>query len=304
MKNQNLGVLLLVPLLLENLIYHFVIGGKPQPTLFFWLGSDLKALLFPVLLSWTLLATQTAALPTFQKRFTILNLTCFFLFVASSLIRSKFDGGQALVVVRAMLAATTIVSAVFVFVSPVGLLSLLRRIPRSVARAALGLTLLFVLGGLAQPLWRVLLFPVGHSVVALIKIAQVPVLSTFAQQALMLQHPKFHVSIYYPCSGLDGIKLLSVALLIPLVLDAKRFQKGLGTYIGSGLLLIFCLNVIRISAIYIAGAITAGRSGGELALIQVIDSFHGNSGAVLYTLGIGCFFFFLYRRQNSQASLN
>ena len=108
-------------------------------------------------------------------------------------------------------------------------------------------------------------------------------------------HPRFHLKIMAPCSGLEGMALLIFALSLMGMMRPGNWilgRRGIKLY-AAGLGYLFLLNTIRISLLFGLGVWVSERWGEAAALKVVLRGFHAHVGWILYLAGIALYLFFI-----------
>lgn len=116
-----------------------------------------------------------------------------------------------------------------------------------------------------------------------------------------LVSPYFKISIFSPCSGLEGI-LMFIAVfsffLIQLGNDLLKLKSIFLAYF-IGIYYMYFLNIMRIVSYFLFGISVAKTSGSNEGANAAIRLFHSNVGWILYFIGISLFiaiWFYLSKR--------
>ena len=105
----------------------------------------------------------------------------------------------------------------------------------------------------------------------------------FTPDTFFLGVREFAVTIYKPCSGIEGIRLFIFLFTIVVITDWHRISKLraiLIYFIGS--LIMFMADVVRVYFIVLLGYEVYKRWGHAMAYRIVLEHFHSNFGWVLY----------------------
>ncbi len=112
-----------------------------------------------------------------------------------------------------------------------------------------------------------------------------------------INHPQFSALISEPCSGMEGIFffLFTFSILLMFEKGTPRPFRMLKYYL-LGVLMMFLLNIFRISLFFAAATLAVKYWGRALAHKYFIGAFHNHVGWILYFIGIGLFMNFYSKR--------
>lgn len=125
-----------------------------------------------------------------------------------------------------------------------------------------------------------------HKVITLIGYKDVLLLGDYR-----IGNDLFKISIYSPCSGLEGISFYISAFSFFLIVSENRLLKPVFVVPGYilGIFSMIVLNVIRITSFFAFGVYISKTSGSFEGAKAAVNLFHSNIGWVLYTIGITAF---------------
>jgi exosortase/archaeosortase family protein len=108
---------------------------------------------------------------------------------------------------------------------------------------------------------------------------------------LTLSCPLFKISIYSPCSGLEGVLMFVTAFSIFLLQLNDDLLKSKSVFLGYfiGIYYMYFLNIVRIVSYFIFGMSVAETSGSGDGAKAIIKLYHSNVGWLLYFIGISIY---------------
>ena len=104
-------------------------------------------------------------------------------------------------------------------------------------------------------------------------------------------HPRFHLEIMAPCSGLEGMAFFAYAFSLAQMLGLAGLAGGARIAAGylAGMGWMFALNILRVALLFRI-ALWAGNRWGEAGTSKLVTwGFHSHAGWILYLAGIGLF---------------
>lgn len=135
--------------------------------------------------------------------------------------------------------------------------------------------------------WNLLVKSLIWPVKALVTLFGVYPAFYYVNEILYLVHRNFSANISHYCSGIDGIFLFLLVFSIIATQDPRNISmKRWFAIFAGGVLLMWALNAIRISAFYVL-SFYAVQSFGEVYATELFSRlFHSNVGWFLYLFGI------------------
>lgn len=234
----------------------------------------------------------------------LLNGTLFFLSLAlaasfASLPRTGFLIGIGIVALL-LFCALTFSSAFFVFLSPEELRKRVGEFRFYAVLAILGALLLVSYPIILETSWSPLSHATGYLVSAVLNLLGLKVTYLVRASEFEILHPKFYATISMGCSGLDGIFFFLFGYLFLGSIDPGIFFGFHSVWISLlGVLMMFSLNLFRISLFFIVAVALSHSVSTDAARNFILWAFHANIGWVLYFVGLGFVYHNLYRRQKA-----
>lgn len=113
----------------------------------------------------------------------------------------------------------------------------------------------------------------------------------YLDHSVVLRNPDFAIAINRKCGGLDAFWLFwQSGLFLAIILPYRVTWLRWGLFGILGFILMFELNALRITSLYLLGVFLSKTVGYGNAINTVMLLFHLNSGWILYLLGIGFYF--------------
>jgi exosortase/archaeosortase family protein len=288
--------------LIENTLYHRVVGGLWQFTYLFLIREGVTLCAFAMVLAIAvrfLLSGKT----DFRFRWTVLLLNCllFALFVWVSAWRETvvtYFGAEPLSFARFALGVGTIVSAHLIFIDIPNLWKGLKRNAPQCALAAVTCLAVYALESLSLPIWYSLAPVVSKLVVVFVSLFTTEVVARVGVSGdMVISSPTFSAAVYSSCSGFEGLRLFLTFASAVLIVDWERLHRQFLLLFGVGIPALFLLNVVRIGTYFIfaSWSLSAVDSAAKATLVSGI--FHSNIGFWIYLVGTVTMVLFAYQMQ-------
>lgn len=229
-----------------------------------------------------------------QPKFLGVNLFCFFSSLAVCWKQPQLQtalGHELSVAVFLCLALASFLTSFFLLLSHREIAAACHKNQSRVFYFMAAALLLVAYPILLETVWKTLALWTGRACYLLLNTVGISVQRPTLQNSLRLWNPNFSAYMNMGCSGLEGIFFFLSAFVMVSAYEGKSFQwrRALGQG-AAGCLLMFLLNVFRIS-VFFAGVVLMERYLPTWGARKAFEwAFHANIGWMLYLAGMWWFF--------------
>jgi exosortase/archaeosortase family protein len=163
--------------------------------------------------------------------------------------------------------------------------------PRMFIGMLLGTILLYSYPWLLARVWTPLSEWTAYCTWRLLQLSGSDVMKVQSDGNITILHRRFYASINMGCSGLDGIFFFLYSYILWTVIDrAKPSSVVVVVSIVTGCLMMFLLNVVRITAFFALAVALQKNLGVTRSTDLIMWLFHANVGWILYLAAVWLFF--------------
>jgi exosortase/archaeosortase family protein len=164
---------------------------------------------------------------------------------------------------------------------------LFRKTARSLVYSALATALFYLITQLLWSAWRYMAFAVSQLAYILINAFSGTATLSFVESGPVLGADGFSAGIGAPCSGIESISIYIALFLLLVAYEQKNLNpKRTLIVFAAGLLSVFALNILRITALVLIGTVNPSFATGM---------FHSQAGWALFSALILALLFLFYK---------